>query len=352
MITTPPALAELVAQLTPLDRLGLDTEADSLHCYREKLCLIQIGLSDDDVLVDPLADLDLTPLFRVLETREPILHGADYDLRLLHRVGHTGTRRIFDTMIAARLTGATAFSYSALVAEHFGVTLTKGSQKANWALRPLSPAMEQYARNDTRYLIPLAEKLDAQLDRLKRREWFDQSCARAVASAKILRERDEENAWRIAGSSKLDPRESAILRELWQWREKEAGVVDKPTFHILRNEELVDAAARFAHGDAVQVRHLRGGREKRFFEAAEKGMHLDESQWPQRPRGTRSRATPAEERRCAELKKKRDQVAEKIGLDPSLLAPRATLEQLAMEGDSALERLMPWQRELLGLGHD
>lgn len=349
LISTSPALAELVKRIAPLDRLGLDTEADSLHCYREKLCLIQVGLPDDDLLVDPLAALDLSPLFRVLSKKEVIFHGADYDLRMLHRAGHTDAGKIFDTMIAARLTGAEEFSYSALVARHFNVTLTKGSQKANWALRPLPPTMEQYARNDTRYLLPLAEKLGKQLEKMGRTAWFEQSCERAVAVSRIVRERDNENAWRITGSSALEPRAGAVLRALWQWREQEAGAVDRPTFHILRNEELVDAAQRFHRGEAVHVRHLRGGREKRFFEASEKAMQLDESQWPQRVRGTRLRMTPAQEKRLAELKKKRDQAAEKIGLDPSLVAARATLEQLAVDSETAGERLLPWQRELLGI---
>jgi ribonuclease D len=349
LITTPEPLAELVARLAPLERLGLDTEADSLHCYREKLCLIQIGIPGDDLLVDPLAGLDLTGLFQALGKKETILHGADYDLRLLHRAGHTETGKIFDTMIAARLTGATEFSYSALVAQHFGVTLTKGSQKANWALRPLSPVMEQYARNDTRYLIPLAEKLGEQLEKMRRREWFDQSCERAVATAKIVKERDEENAWRIPGSAKLDGRAGAVLRALWHWRDDEARAADRPAFHIFHNEKLVEAALQFHHGQRVDSAHLRGGREKRFFEAAEKALLLDESDWPQRPRGTRTRTTPAEEKRYHELKKKRDQVAEKINLDPSLIAPRATLEQLAADGSSASERLLPWQRQLLEL---
>ena len=139
MIETSIALAELVARIAETARLGVDTEADSLHCYREKVCLVQVGLSDADEIVDPLAELDLSPLLDALSRTEIVLHGADFDLRMLYRLGLDAPGKLFDTVIAARLTGVAKFGYSALVAEHFGITLPKGSQKANWARRPLAP---------------------------------------------------------------------------------------------------------------------------------------------------------------------------------------------------------------------
>ena len=181
MIETSTALAELVARIATTARLGVDTEADSLHCYREKVCLVQVGLADADELVDPLAELDLSPLLDALSRTEIVLHGADFDLRMLYRLGLDAPGKIFDTMIAARLTGVTQFGYSALVAEHFGATLPKGSQKANWARRPLPPKIAQYARNDTHFLLPLAELLERRLEVLGRLTWLEQSCRRARA---------------------------------------------------------------------------------------------------------------------------------------------------------------------------
>ena len=164
MIETSIALAELVARIAETARLGVDTEADSLHCYREKVCLVQVGLPDADELVDPLAELDLSPLLDALSRTEIVLHGADFDLRMLYRLGLDAPGKLFDTVIAARLTGVAKFGYSALVAEHFGITLPKGSQKANWARRPLAPKLAQYARNDTHFLLPLAELLERRLE--------------------------------------------------------------------------------------------------------------------------------------------------------------------------------------------
>src|SRR5438067_13019344 len=114
MIQTDSELSKLLPTLFAIDRVAVDTEADSLHCYFEKLCLIQISVPGHDVLVDPLAKFSLLPLFEILNRKELVLHGADYDLRLLRRVGFAEPQSIFDTMIAARLTGHQEFSLAAL----------------------------------------------------------------------------------------------------------------------------------------------------------------------------------------------------------------------------------------------
>src|SRR5437762_725185 len=208
---------ELLPQLESVDRVAVDTEADSLHCYREKLCLLQVSLPGRDYIVDPLADIDLAPLRLALERSEIVLHGADYDLRMLRRGLDFVARRIFDTLIAARLLGIREFSLAALVKRYFGLELPKGSQKANWAHRPLPARMAEYAINDVRYLLPLAEELEAELDQYCRLDWLRQSCQRAIEQAGVQRVRDEDEVWRIHGSGSLRGREAAVLRALWQW---------------------------------------------------------------------------------------------------------------------------------------
>src|SRR5438128_11441395 len=172
VITGAAQLARLIEQIESADRVALDTDADSLHSYREKLCLLQISVpaqgsaagsvdtglcmaqgheparAVSDFIVDPLANTDLEPLRRVLEAREIVLHGADYDLRMLRRGLNLAATRIFDTLIAARLLDIREFSLAALVNRYFGITLLKGSQKANWAQRPLPTRMAEYAIND------------------------------------------------------------------------------------------------------------------------------------------------------------------------------------------------------------
>ncbi len=347
MIDTAPALDALTSDLAGFNPIAVDTEADSLHCYFEKLCLIQISFDERDLLVDPLAGLDLQPLFGVLSTKLLILHGADYDLRLMRRTGFSEPGAVFDTMIAARLTGHMEFSLAALVKQYFSVDLVKGSQKANWAKRPLSPQMEAYARNDTHFLITLAGILENRLRELGRWEWFEQSCARAVATARVDKERDADTAWRITGSSDLQGRAAAILRALWSWRDAEARSADRPAFHILQNEKLIEAAGRLDNGEEVSFSHFSSSRQRRFAAAAQAALAIPPEEWPRPIRKPRVRPTPEQERFFAKLKTRRDAAAKQLQLDPALLAPKATLEQIASDPGCASSRLLPWQLALL-----
>lgn len=348
LVDTPEALDAALPILAPHTRIAIDTEADSLHCYFEKLCLIQISVPGTDLLVDPLAGMSLEPLFAALAGKELIFHGADYDLRLLRRVGFEAPGHIFDTMIAARLIGLTEFSLAALIEKYFGVKLTKASQKANWALRPLPTQMADYAVNDTRYLHQLTEIFEGDLRQLGRWDWFEQSCERAIKAAQVTKERDLDQLWRINGSHELHGRATAILRALWHWRDEEAKAVDRPSFHILHNEQLIASAARFDQGEAVDLPHLKGGRRRRFFEAAEASLKLQSEEWPKFVRKPRPRPSKEEEARFKDFKTRRDTVAASLKLDPSLIAPKTMLESLAADPAEAV-RMMQWQRAALGL---
>jgi ribonuclease D len=349
VIASDAQLAELLPRLGPAARVAVDTEADSLHCYFEKLCLIQLTFDEQDYLIDPLAPIDLQPLCAALTDKEIVLQGMDFDLRLLRRTLKFVAREVFDTVIAARLLGLREFSLAALVQQFFGVTLAKGSQKANWARRPLPAVMEAYARNDTHYLLPLAAEMEAQLQTLGRMEWFRQSCQRALEQAAVERERDPDEAWRVAGSGTLPPRTGALLRALWHWRDREAQQADRPSFHILQNSSMLNAAERFAAGTAPSFPHLSERRRRGFHAAAEEALALPESEWPQRrPRMNKPR-TRDFDKRVEELKRRRDSRAEELGLEPSFIAPRNALEAIAADGSCSEIILVPWQRELLEL---
>ncbi len=347
LIGTADGLAAILPSLESQTRIAIDTEADSLHCYFEKLCLIQISVPDHDSSSIRWPASRSTPLFAACGRQQLIIHGADYDLRLLRRVGFAGPPRVFDTMIAARLCGITEFSLAALLLRYFELQITKASQKANWAQRPLSPQMTEYAVKDTHYLLGLADIFEAELCRLGRWEWFEQSCEKAIASASVIKERDPDALWRITGSNDLPGRGSAILRALWHWREGEAQAVDRPTFHILHNEQLVRAADHLDRGAKYEIPHLRGSRLRRFEEAGAEALALPEEEWPKFVKKPRPRPTPEHDTRVRELKKKRDTLAADLQLDPSLIAPKAALERVADNPHD--QTLMPWQRELMGL---
>ncbi len=345
--------ADLIRQIQAADRVALDTEADSLHSYREKLCLLQIsvppGDGSNDFIVDPLSDLDLEPLRHALEPREIVFHGADYDLRMLRRGLQFTATRIFDTVIAARLLGIREFSLGALVKRFFGVELQKHSQKANWAVRPLPLRMTKYALNDVRYLLPLALELEEQLERLGRRDWFRQSCDHAIELAAASRERNLDELWRISGAGALDPHAGAVLRALWQWRESEAEMADRPPFHILQNHELLKAVINFASGGVPDYKQFSPRRRQTFREAAEIALQSPQSEWPVMRRRSGVRPTAGTLRGAEKLRERRDKSAEQLGLEQSFIASRGALEAVAADPTRAKALLVPWQHELLGI---
>ena len=160
--------------------MAVDTEADSLHHYIEKLCLVQVSVPEEDMVIDPLVSLDLKPLVELLNRKSLILHGADFDIRILKRFYAFEPREIFDTMIAAQLLGYEKQGLADLAEKHCGVVLSKSAQKADWSVRPLNEKLLLYAANDTHYLLPLRAKLQEELEALGRDGWHRQSCAKLL----------------------------------------------------------------------------------------------------------------------------------------------------------------------------
>jgi ribonuclease D len=340
-------LEELIQRLAPFPQIAVDTEADSLHSYFEKLCLVQISTPDENYLVDPLAGFPLQPLYEAFAGKRLVFHGADYDLRLLNRTGVFPAGDLFDTMIASRLCGYQELGLAALVEKHFGVKLSKASQKANWGMRPLSRQMVEYAMCDTKYLLPLAAMIEADLHRLGRWEWFSESRDRMITAAREPRERDESKAWRITGSAALSPRAQSVLRVLWNWRDGEARAWDRPPFHVMSNEDLIRISEKAVRGEAYSTARMSGRRRKSFEVVLALALHIPENEWPVPPKVRRKRPTKEQTDRFDHLKAVRDRVARELGLDPSIIAPRSTLEAASL--DLSTPVLMNWQRTLLNL---
>jgi ribonuclease D len=330
--------------------LALDTEADSLHAYPEKVCLIQISTAAGDELVDPLAKINLDPLFAALNAHELIMHGADYDLRLLRKHHEFVPSAIFDTMLAARLLGERQFGLSSLVEKFLAVKLDKGSQKADWARRPLTERMEKYARNDTHFLKPLSDQLKLELQHKGRLVWHQESCVRLIAESSQTPMTDTDSVWRIKGSHALNRRALAVLRELWHWREAEAMAANRPPFFIVNHEKLVNiATAAAAHKSVEHLLPTRMSPRRResLLEAVNIGLVLPAAQHPEILRHKFHRPTEAEMRRYRELEKLRDARAHELNIDPTLIASRATLSELAGDWNKHAPELMNWQRQLL-----
>ncbi len=328
---------------------AIDTEADSLHRYRESLCLIQFAVRGASVLIDPLVIEDLSALGSYLSEATVWMHGADYDMTMFKRQFAALPPVIYDTQIGARLLGVRRFGLGDLVRQYFGVELSKSSQKADWGKRPLSPKMIEYALNDVNYLLEMGDIIVAALKTHGRYEWFEESCA--AARQRVLdRDDSKEEMWRIQGSGKLERFGLVCLRALWQWRDAEAKAWDRPSFMVTPNRELLEWSADLATRKNISLpHHFRPDRVKRFRAAIAAVETLPESDWPQRLPGKRRKLDRDFERKLDALIQTREQVAAALDIDGSLIAPRSVLEGLVADDANPAEVLLKWQRECLGL---
>lgn len=350
MIDSEQKLTAFLPVLRAADWVAVDTEADSLHAYPEKVCLIQVSTVSGDKLVDPLARLNLDPLLDALSGHELIMHGADYDLRLLRKHHEFVPSAIFDTMLAARLLGLQQFGLSHLVEQYLGVKLEKGPQKANWAMRPLTERMERYARNDTHYLKSLADRLKAELEAKGRLPWQQESCARLILDSTAERTPDMDSVWRVKGCHLLERPALAILRELWQWREAEAIGANRPPFFVLSHQALIDIAAAAVAAKPIEPflpRHISDRRRSGLLNAIARGQGLSPDHHPRPLRRISRRPSEGEKRRFVELQRHRDAHAARLSIDPTLIASRGVLSDLAHDWEKHAGQLMRWQTELL-----
>ena len=350
-------LAPLLAALDRTEEAAVDTEADNLYHYRTRVCLLQFFVAGEIYLVDVLApDFDLEPLWERLAKKHLLMHGSDFDLRLLHDLRGFRAKSMFDTMLAAQLLNRQRIGLAALLEEHFDVALDKDSQKANWSKRPLSKRLLDYAALDVYYLPRLRDILTHELAKLERLEWLDQQCQRQIEAAAAGFPGNDENAWRIGRSERLHSHGLAVLHAAWHWREEWARKLDVPPFKVTGNELLLKMADAADHGLAVRAIlesvHL-GKRHERLASsltaALEAGFARDPHTLPRR-RGRNPDIQPLSGAELAlqdSLKADRDRVAARIQLDPTLIANRAQLALIARAPEKIDEVLLPWQANLL-----
>ncbi len=328
--------------------VGLDLEADSLYRYAERICLIQICFGDEVHLVDPLSGESMEPLVEWLKTARIWMHGADYDMSLMLREWELVPPVLYDTQIAAQLLGHERFGYASLVEQYFEVELSKSSQKADWGKRPLSPKMLEYARNDVRYLLPLATEVEQKLSDLGRHDWFLESC-QAAQDRVLNRESLEKENWRIGGCGKLSPRGLVYLKAIWEWRDGEAATWNRPSFMVATNKILIEWAHALADGKKLSLSpKMRADRKQRLLENIQEAEQVPENEWPKRPPRERHRRDETFEARLKEELKRRNDIAAGLEIDPSVIASRAVMEQVIGERVAPEEVLLKWQRELLG----
>jgi ribonuclease D len=355
-------LEALIERIGAAERVAVDTEADSLHNYFEKVCLIQLSLEEEHYLVDPLAGLDLNGFLEALAVKPLILQGGDYDLRMMRAsLGFRARREVFDTMIAAQLLGIEQIGLAALIERFLGVTIEKAGQKADWSRRPLTAKQLSYAVNDTRFLEPLADCLARELNERDRLEWHVESCRAMVESTGRDKSRDPDDAWRINGAGRLTRRQLAYLRELWHWRDEHARRANQPPFRVFGNQQLLELItwAESHPGAPLQQgpklpRNVRGSLMTTLEEGLARAAEMSQSQWPELRRRERDEAPSTE---CLEridaLRGACARIAKELGIAASTLAPKAALEAIARSRPRTIDEIMEtggllrWQAELV-----
>lgn len=227
-------------------RVAVDTESNSLHAYREQVCLLQFSTENTDYLVDPLALTDLNvlaPIFANPEI-EKVFHAAEYDLICLRRDFGFSFANLFDTMHAARVLGYPAVGLDKLLGDKFGVKIDKRHQRANWAARPLTREQIHYARLDTHYLFDLRDLLERELREKGRLDFALEDFRRACLfdESKL---RVNGDAWsRFASRKDLSLRELTILAQLCKWRDREAERLNRPPYKVVMDDVFIALAKR------------------------------------------------------------------------------------------------------------
>jgi ribonuclease D len=337
-IRTADELDALVDELAECRAIGIDTEADSLHHYTEKVCLLQLtAFGGASWLVDPLALRDLSPLAPILADPSvlKVVHGGDNDVTSMRRDFSFTFRSMFDTSIAARLLGDTEVGLEALVRNELGVELSKGSQRDDWSKRPLTTKQEAYALADVAHLMALAARLTDRLAAAARTEWAREEFE-ALANLPPAQKRTGPDEFRrIKGSAKLSRRKQAVLRELYLWREERAAAADRPPFKIVGPEILlamaeqppttVDEVARALASYRAQSSQI-----EVVFAAIQRGLQLPEDKLPARDNGERKPFSPSARRHIEALRVWRDKQAKHSRLDPAIVLPSRLIERIAL----------------------
>ena len=361
-IDTAALLEEAAAKISQSPWAAVDTEADSLHHYSEKLSLVQVSVAGEDYVIDPLVGLDLAPVLADLAQKHLIFQAADSDVRLLKKVHPFKPREVFDTMIAAQILGYPKMGLVDLAEKHCGLRLSKAEQKADWSKRPLEEKLLKYAANDTHYLKTIRDAMEAELKELGRLEWHRQQCAKLLQTLENLKpqESDGSSDWQIKGSKDLKGASLTVLRELWHWRDALAQQRDKPAFKILNSEYLVQIAqwaAANPNGDIGQwkeaPRNVRGEHREAINQLIRNAQNLPQAEYrfPDRPK-FRIKWTETDSKILTALKTAREKLGTELKIHPSLIATNAVLEALTLakpksrEDIEKADLMLPWQTEV------
>jgi ribonuclease D len=367
MTTLPPpvlvadaaGLSALVADLESCATIAVDTESNSFHAFRERVCLIQFSTPTTDYIVDPLALPDLSTLAPVFAspTHEKIFHAAEGDVMGLARDFAFSFANIFDTMSAARTLGWPQVGLAAVLKAEFDVTLSKKFQRADWGRRPVAADLLDYARLDTHYLIALRRKLyQALVDAghwAEALEDFERFARARTQPATALQ--TASAFWRVKGARDLSPEQAAVLQAVFAYRQGEAERTDQPPFRIIGEPTLLDIARRVPHAlnDLKPISGMTPGQLHRHGRALLRAVQ-DGLQAPPPTPPVAEREPDEVAERYDRLHTWRKQRAQARGVESDVILPRTTMKDLARRPPRTVDDLLhtvdlgPHRRALYG----
>jgi ribonuclease D len=353
LIQTAEEFDRLIRDLNHQTRIAVDTESNSLHAYRERVCLIQFSTPATDYILDPFAFDGLEPLAPVFSNPhiEKIFHASEYDILCLRRDYGFEFCNLFDTMQAGRILGRKQAGLDRLLEDKFGVKMNKRFQKADWAVRPLSRDLLLYARLDTHYLIPLRDLLKADLE--AKGLWpLAEEDFRMACRPNGAKPRSESPHWmRFSARRDLSPRDLTILNELVKFREQMAARLDRPPFKVLDDERLLAiAVARPSNLDELRETGLTARQIQYWGESILSAVKNGVAN-PTVKRIPPQRPDEAYLKRLDKLKKWRKKAAEEMGVESDVVLPRSLLLALAERGPEEFANIMrcsPWRMTRFG----
>jgi ribonuclease D len=349
LIRTNDELASILPILSGGDSLAVDTESNSLHAYQEQVCLIQFSTREQDFLVDPLSVKNLSPLAPILANPqlEKIYHAAEYDVMTLKRDFGFEQKNLFDTYLAVRTLGWDQSGLANILEEVYEIKLQKRFQRADWGKRPLPQDMLSYARLDTHFLIPLRDMLTEKLKEANRwheaKELFELQALAPPHSNGF----DPEGFWQVGDTRRLKGQQSAVLRELYLFREKEAKRRDVPPFIVLGNRTMLSLAKSPPENrqELSKIRGMSGKRLSRYSDdvlaAIKRGQ---QAPVPKRP--SRSRTSDEVKDRFEQLRNWRKHKGRQRQLDSDIILPKDVLWEIAHANPGSLEALAPLMEPL------
>jgi ribonuclease D len=246
-IDEPAKLQEAVDHLAQIGTIGFDTEFVGEHSFHPELCLIQVATPERLMLIDPQTAGPLDAFWELLKSGRVlvVVHAGREEIRQCIRATGNAPQKCFDVQIAAGLVGlGHPLGHASLVNQLLGANLSKTETLTDWRTRPLTPQQVRYAYDDVRFLLPLYRKLRDKLTRLDRMAWADEEFARLGLQAADEAPNNKERWRKVKGASSLVPKQLAVLRELFAWRQEKAEYLNRPVRTLIRDEIMVDLIKR------------------------------------------------------------------------------------------------------------